>query len=101
MIDKDTIEWMQSGIIDIYAYLVDGLVMRMVDEMCGTSTVVATGGLAEIVAAETKSINEVDPHLTLNGLKIIYDRMRQRLGAAVCSSNDRTVRYTFFGMIGK
>jgi type III pantothenate kinase len=76
VIGKNTVESMQAGMIYGYAALVDGIVARMRDEMGGAPTVVATGGQAGLVASETKLIGKVDPYLTLDGLKMIYDRLR-------------------------
>lgn len=73
VIGADTISAMQAGIIYGYAGLVDGIVERMKKELSAKAKVVATGGLAELVAPETKTIQEVKPHLTLEGLKLIYD----------------------------
>ncbi len=76
IIAKDTISSMQAGIMYGYAGLVDGIVKRMMSESKSSPTVVATGGLAGIIAPETKSINVVDDMLTLDGLRIIYSRNR-------------------------
>jgi len=76
IIAKDTISSMQAGIMYGYAGLVDGIVERIMAESKSTPTVVATGGLARIIAPETKSINVVDDRLTLEGLRIIYSRNR-------------------------
>jgi type III pantothenate kinase len=77
-IGRNTIDCMRAGIVYGYASLVDGIVTRMSTEMRALPTVVATGGLVGIVAGETKSISKVDPYLTLDGLKIIYDRLQRR-----------------------
>ena len=76
VIGKNTVESMQAGMIYGYAALVDGIVARMAAEMEGTPTVIATGGLAGLVASETTSVTKVDPYLTLEGLKVIYDRLQ-------------------------
>ena len=76
VIAKDTISSMQAGIIYGYAGLVDGLVDRIKAEVKGNPQVVATGGLARIVAPVTKTIEVVDDMLTLEGLYIIYKRNR-------------------------
>lgn len=73
VIGSDTISAMQAGILYGYAGLVDGIVERMKKELSQEAKVVATGGLAELVAAETKTIQEVKPHLTLEGLKLLYE----------------------------
>jgi type III pantothenate kinase len=64
---------MQAGIIYGYAGLVDGIVARMKKELSPEAKVVATGGLAELVAPETGSIRELKPHLTLEGLRLLYE----------------------------
>jgi type III pantothenate kinase len=74
IIGKDTVSSMQAGILFGYAGLVDGLIERIKSEVKSDPKVVATGGLARIIAAETKSINIVDEMLTLEGLRIIYKR---------------------------
>jgi len=73
IIGADTISAMQAGIIYGYAGLVDGIVERMKKELSPHARVVATGGLAELVSSETKSIQEVIPHLTLIGLRLLYE----------------------------
>jgi type III pantothenate kinase len=72
VIGHDTISAMQAGIIYGYAGLVDGIVERMKKELSAEARVVATGGLAELVAPETRTIREINPHLTLEGLRLIY-----------------------------
>jgi type III pantothenate kinase len=64
---------MQSGIIFGYAGLIDGIVTRIQEELGGKATVVATGGYASVIAKETRTIDEVNPHLTLIGIKTIHD----------------------------
>ena len=73
VIGSDTISAMQSGILYGYAGLVDGIVERMKMELSPEAKVVATGGLAELVAPETRSIKEVKPHLTLEGLRLLFE----------------------------
>jgi type III pantothenate kinase len=67
---------MQSGIYFGYLGLVDGILARIKKEVTGLKRVVATGGLASLFAEESEHIDDVDPELTLKGLKIIYDRNR-------------------------
>jgi type III pantothenate kinase len=73
IITKDTISAMQAGIMFGYAGLVDGIVERMKAEAKTQPLVIATGGLARIVARETKSIDKIEEMLTLDGLRIIYN----------------------------
>jgi type III pantothenate kinase len=73
VITKDTISAMQAGIMFGYAGLVDGIVERMKAEVKTNPLVIATGGLARIVAQETKSIDKIEDMLTLDGLRIIYN----------------------------
>ena len=63
---------MQAGIFFGYVGLVEGLVARFRRELGDDTGVIATGGLAEVVARETAVIQHVDPWLTLDGLRIIY-----------------------------
>jgi len=73
VITKDTVSAMQTGIIFGYAGLVDGIVERMKAEIKTKPLVIATGGLARLVAAETKYIDKIEDMLTLEGLRIIYN----------------------------
>lgn len=73
-IGRNTVTNIQSGMVFGYAGLVDGLVGRMRSEMEGTPRVVATGGLAGLVEGLARSIEIVNPHLTLEGLRIAHAR---------------------------
>lgn len=71
---KNTETNMQAGIIFGFAGLVDNIINKIKKEMNETElTVIATGGLGEIIAKEVKSINKVDRTLTIDGLKMIYE----------------------------
>jgi type III pantothenate kinase len=72
IIAKDTVSSMQAGIMYGYAGLVDGIVERMRQEVKSHPRVIATGGLAIVIASETKSIEIVDDMLTLDGLRLLY-----------------------------
>jgi type III pantothenate kinase len=74
IIGRSTKESMQSGIVAGYVGLVEGLVARIRAEAGGEARVIATGGLARLVASHTRAIDDVDDHLLLKGLKIIYER---------------------------
>jgi len=71
-IGKSTVTTMQSGLVLGFAGLVEGLVKRLKTEL-GESQVIATGGLAEVIAPATNVIDVVDLQLTLKGLKLIYE----------------------------
>ncbi len=73
-IGKNTVEALQSGILYGFAGQVDGLVRRIVAELGGSATVVATGGLAPLVVAESETIDEHEPDLTLIGLRLVYEK---------------------------
>jgi type III pantothenate kinase len=72
-VGKNPVHSMQSGIVFGYAALVDGLVARLLTEL-GPSRVVATGGLARLIAAETTAVEHVDDDLTLTGLRLLFER---------------------------
>jgi len=74
VVGKNTVASMQSGIVFGYVGLVDGICERMQAELPFPALVVATGGLAPLVAGLSKAISEVDEHLTLDGLRIIHAR---------------------------
>lgn len=75
VIGRNTVSSMQSGIIYGYIGQIDGIVERMKKEMNEPKAlVVATGGLAELLKDDTKTIDQVDPFLTLEGLRIIYEK---------------------------
>ncbi|AIQ55596.1 type III pantothenate kinase [Paenibacillus borealis] len=75
VIGRNTVHAMQAGIIFGYAGQVEGIVRRIKLEMnAPVLKVIATGGLAPLIAGETDCIDEVNPMLTLEGLRIIYNR---------------------------
>lgn len=76
VIGRTTVASMQSGLFWGYVDMVEGIVRRMRAELGETTVVVATGGLAVLVAPETTLINHVDPELTLRGLRIVWQRNR-------------------------
>jgi len=74
VVGRNTVNSIQAGIFYGYVGLVDGLVKRIQKEQNIHVKVVATGGLAPLVASECASIHEVDEFLTLDGLRIIHER---------------------------
>jgi type III pantothenate kinase len=76
VIGRNTVASMQSGLVYGYVGLVDGICERMARELGFAPKVVATGGLASLIASVSKSISEVDELLTLNGLRLIHERNR-------------------------
>lgn len=72
-IGKSTVTAMQSGIVFGYVGLIEGVVAHIRRELGKGVKVVATGTLAEIIAKETPVVEAVNPHLTLIGLRVIYE----------------------------
>src|SRR5437899_2146568 len=76
VIGTNTVVNMQSGLYFGYLGLVDGILTRMKQELSGVKKVLATGGLATLLARDSEHIEEVHEDLTLEGLKLIYERNR-------------------------
>jgi type III pantothenate kinase len=72
-IGRNTVHSMQSGLLYGYVGLVEGMVARFRQELGDDMKVIATGGLADILAPETKVIQVVAPWLTLDGLRIVWE----------------------------
>jgi len=73
VIGRNTVHAMQSGLLFGYVSMVEGMVARFRSELGSDMKVIATGGLAEIVAKETEIIDIISPWLTLDGLRIIWE----------------------------
>jgi type III pantothenate kinase len=76
VIGTNTVTHLQSGLYYGYIGLVDGILERIFAELGTRPKVVATGGLAQLVAADSRSIDEIDDMLTLDGLRILFERNR-------------------------
>ncbi len=76
VVGRNTVASMQSGLVYGYVGLVDGICARMRDELGFEVRVVATGGLAALLSGLSKSITDVDEHLTLTGLRLVWERNR-------------------------
>lgn len=74
IIGRSTVEAMQSGVYYGFVGQVDGIVKRIKDSVNKKVTVIATGGLASLIAGGSQEINHVDKHLTLKGLQLIYNQ---------------------------
>lgn len=76
-IGKNTVSALQSGLLFGYVSLIEGMVERFKQELGGAAKVVGTGGWAEVIARETDVFDVVDPDLTLQGVRLIYEANRE------------------------
>jgi type III pantothenate kinase len=72
VIGRNTVDALQAGAVYGFAGQVDGIVDLMVDEVGRDATIIATGGLASLIGPYTKSIEIIEPWLTLHGLRLIF-----------------------------
>ena len=73
VIGKTTVGGLQSGLVYGFAGQVDGIVGRIRDELAAEARAIATGGLADLVAPHSRTIERVDPFLTLDGLRMVWE----------------------------
>src|ERR1041385_889951 len=78
VIGTSTVQAIQSGIYYGYAGLIDGMITRILEGMLSVERIVATGGLAPLIADASQYIDTIDETLTLDGLRIVYDRTMRR-----------------------
>jgi type III pantothenate kinase len=76
VIGKTTVAGLQSGLVYGFAGQVDGIVGRIRDELGADAPAVATGGLADLVAPHSRTVERVDPFLTLEGLRLVWELNR-------------------------
>ncbi|HUA92368.1 MAG TPA: type III pantothenate kinase [Terracidiphilus sp.] len=76
VIGTNTVGHLQSGIFFGYIGLVDGIIERILNELGAEPRIVATGGLARMIAPDSRYIQEIDDMLTLDGLRILFERNR-------------------------
>src|SRR5699024_12836044 len=74
IIGKSTIQAMQSVVFHAFVGQVDAIIQQIKDDVEHDVTVIATGGLASLIASGSEAIDYVDPHLTLKGLALIYEK---------------------------
>lgn len=80
VVGRNTVASIQSGLVFGYTSLVDGMVHRIVEEYGSPMNVIATGGLARVIADSSETIEMVDEDLTLTGLRILYERNTRQGG---------------------
>ncbi len=89
VLGRNTTHALQSGVVFGYASLIDGMVGRLEAELGYSCHIVATGGLATLIAKHTTRIQEVDVNLTLDGLCLLHERNASAVEAAEASAAKR------------
>jgi type III pantothenate kinase len=90
VVGRNTTHALQSGVVHGYCSLVDGLVDKLKLELGFPCEVIATGGLAELIAKHSTTVGSVDINLTLEGLRLLYERNARGEGGSGRSRGDRT-----------
>lgn len=91
-IGRSTVEALRAGVLYGFAGQIDAVVDRIQDELGQPAPVVATGGLAPLIAPESRRIEHVDPHLTLKGLRWIHQRLAGSAASASGPAPGETAR---------
>lgn len=78
VVGKSTVEAIRAGVLYGFSSAVDGIIDRLREELDHPFTVIATGGLGQTIAPFCETIDEVDPDLTLKGLRLIWERQQDR-----------------------
>ena len=78
VIGRSTVESIQSGAVHGFVGMIDAIVRKFREELGKNARVIATGGIVEWIASQTDSIDVIDPFLTLEGLRIIYEKNRDQ-----------------------
>ena len=78
VIGRSTVESIQSGAVHGFVGMIDAIVRKIREELGKKAKVIATGGIVEWIASQTESIDVIDPFLTLEGLRIIYEKNRDQ-----------------------
>ncbi len=94
VLGRNTTHAVQSGVVHGYASLADGLIDKLVSELGFPCHVLATGGLAPLIAKHTRRVDEVDEHLTLEGLRLLHARNAQEPAAGAPSARRARRRST-------
>jgi type III pantothenate kinase len=90
VVGRNTTHALQSGVVHGYGSLVDGLVDKLQGELGFPCEVIATGGLAELIAKHSTRVGNVDVNLTLEGLRLLYERNTRGEGGSGRSRGERT-----------
>ena len=90
VIGTNTVDHIQIGLYYGYIGLVDGICERMIAELATETKVIATGGFARMLAETSRTIRHVDENLTLDGVRLIYERNQDRVRRRVPATSPRS-----------